>query len=42
MGWKLVEKDIGEEGRKERSEGMNEREESLIKGVINRKGNPEP
>ena len=38
----MVEKDIGEEGRKERSEGMKERGESLIKGVNNRKGSPEP
>ena len=36
----MVEKDIGEEGRKERSEGMNERGESLIKGVIGRKREP--
>ena len=38
----MVEKDIGGEARKERSEGMNDGGESLIKGVINRKGNPEP
>ena len=32
-----------EEGRKgEKSEGKNDRGESLIKRVINRKGNPEP
>ena len=36
----MVEKDIGKEGRKERSEGINERGESLIKGVINRKREP--
>ena len=38
----MVEKDIGEEGRKERSEGKNDEGESLIKGVINRKGDPNP
>ena len=49
MGWKLVENDIewkgsrGEDGGNgEKSEGKNDGGESLIKGVINRKGNPEP
>ena len=38
----MVEKDIGKERSKERSGGLNEEGESLIKGVINRQGNPEP
>ena len=41
-GWKLVEKDIEERGKREKSEGKSDERESLIKRVINRKGNPEP